>query len=109
MIARPLREDGHDVLALNETAELAALSDREVLSLAAREGRILVTFDVRHFVPLIRAWAETGQDHAGCVIAYGIDHSEFGLILRRLRELFGRRSRQEDWRGVTEVLTRGRD
>jgi uncharacterized protein YbjT (DUF2867 family) len=105
-IARELRADGHDVLALNEGAELAALSDPDVLGLAAREGRILVTFNARHFVPLVRVWAEGRREHAGCVIVYGIDHGEFGLILDKLRALFSRRRRQEDWMGLTDVLTR---
>jgi hypothetical protein len=106
-IARALKGDGHDVLALNESAELASLSDADVLSLATREGRIVITFNVRHFVPLVRAWAEARREHAGCVIGYGSDHSEFGLILRRPRELFELRPRQEDWVGLTDVLTRG--
>ena len=37
--------DGHDVLALDEDAELGALADADVLVLAAADRRILVTFD----------------------------------------------------------------
>jgi hypothetical protein len=95
------------VLAINEDAQLGALADPEVLALAAREGRILVTFNHRDFAPLARAWAEAGRDHAGCVIAYGIRHHEFGLILQRLRELLETRANQDDWRGITLPLTRG--
>jgi predicted nuclease of predicted toxin-antitoxin system len=40
---RRLREEGHDVLSAAET--LLGSRDEEVLSLAAREARILLTFD----------------------------------------------------------------
>ncbi len=38
-----LRRDGHDVLAVSETAPQT--SDEEILLLAEKEGRILLTFD----------------------------------------------------------------
>jgi predicted nuclease of predicted toxin-antitoxin system len=40
---RRLREAGHDILSIAETAP--GLKDEEVLSQAAREARILLTFD----------------------------------------------------------------
>jgi hypothetical protein len=95
------------VLAINEDEQVGALSDPEVLALAAREGRVLVTFNHRDFAPLAREWAEAGRDHAGCVIANGIRHHEFGLILERLRSLFAMRASQDDWRSITPPLTRG--
>ncbi len=107
-IARSLRNDGHDVLALSEDAELGALDDPDVLELAASEGRMLVTFNQRHFAPLLRQWAEAGRAHAGCVLVYGIDHGEFDLILRGLRQLFAERPGQEDWTGLCDALTRSR-
>ena len=106
-IARALREDGHDVLALNENAGLGALPDPDVLALAASEARLLATFNHRDFAPLLREWAEAGRAHAGCVLVYGLDHSEFGLILRGLRHLLENRPRQEDWSDIVVALTRG--
>ena len=103
-----LRAQGHDVLALDEDARLAALSDREVLGLAAAEQRILITFDQRHFVPLLRHWAEAGLTHGGCIIVYGLDHREFGSILRGIGRILDERPRQEDWIGLADVLTRQR-
>jgi hypothetical protein len=97
------------VLAINEDTELAALPDPAVLSLAAREGRMLITFNHRDFAPLVRDWAEARHDHAGCVIVYGIDHSEFGLLLMRLRTLLESRPIQNEWPSLTLPLTRGID
>lgn len=103
-----LRADGHDVLALDEDADLGALADVDVLALAAAERRLLVTFDARHFPPLLREWAEAGRTHHGCIVAYGLDHAEFGLILRGIRRLLDERPRPEDRLDLTEVLTRRR-
>ncbi len=94
------------MIAINEDEQTAALPDPEVLALAARDHRILVTFNHRDFVPLVRDWAAAGREHGGCVIVYGIDHSEFGLIVQRLRELLVSRPHQPSWRGLTLPLTR---
>ncbi len=107
-IARALRAEGHDVLALNEDAELGELADPDVLALAASQERILVTFNHRHFAPLLREWAEAGRTHAGCIIVCWLGHSEFALILPGLRRLFHERPRQKDWVELTDALTRGR-
>jgi hypothetical protein len=107
-IGNALRADGHDVLALDEDVDLGALPDPDVLALAAAERRLLVTFDRRHFPPLLRQWAEAGQMHHGCIIVYGLDPAEFGLILRGIRRLLDERPRQEDWVDLADALTRQR-
>ncbi len=107
-IGAALRADGHDVLALDEDDELGALADRDVLALAAAGLRILVTFDARHFAPLLRQWAEAGATHHGCIIVYGLDHAEFGPILRGIRRLLDERPRQENWVDLVEALIRER-
>lgn len=107
-IGDALRAEGHDVLALDEDAELGALPDTDVLALAAADRRILVTFNHRHFAPLLRQWAEAGQTHHGCVLVYGLDHTEFALLLRGITRLFDERPRQEAWIGLADALTRRR-
>ncbi|MCP9486167.1 MAG: DUF5615 family PIN-like protein [Gaiellaceae bacterium MAG52_C11] len=107
-IGDALRAEGHDVLALDEDAELGALPDADVLALAAADRRILVTFNHRHFAPLLRQWAEAGQTHHGCVLVYGLDHSDFALILHGIRRLFDDRPRPEKWVDLADALTRQR-
>ena len=97
MIAERLRGRGHDVLALDEHRELDGLSDADVLELAAQEGRILVTFNVRDFAPILRQWAEEQRSHAGCLLLVGIAQNEFALILQRIRTVLEERSEQQDW------------
>ena len=103
-----LRAEGHDVLALGEEGELGSLADADVLALAASQRRILVTFNHRHFAPLLREWAEAGRTHAGCLLVYGLDHGEHALILRGIRRLLEARPKQEDWVDLADALTRRR-
>ena len=102
-IGRPLQRRGHDVLALDREPELAALDDEQVLTLAAADSRIVITHDVKDFAPLLRAWAERGTSHAGCILVT-LGHAETGRILRRLEALLGRVGDQRDWVDRAEFL-----
>ena len=103
-IASPLIDDGHDVLALNEQADLEGLADPEVLVQAAAEGRILITRNGRDVAPLMRDWAEAGRSHAGCVLVWTLQHDDFGPILEGLRRLFSERPEPAAWRDVVVAL-----
>jgi Domain of unknown function (DUF5615) len=97
VIAERLRRRGHDVFALDEHRELDGLPDADVLALAARDRRILVTFNVRDFAPILRQWAEAQRSHAGCLLLVGIGQHEFGVILDRISAVVAKRPGQRDW------------
>lgn len=103
-LGRPLRDDGHDVVALSERLELEGLADPEVLALAAAEGRILVTRNSRDFAPLLRDWAEAGRSHAGCILIWTLRHDEFGPILQGLRHLLDGRPDRSAWVDLAVAL-----
>jgi hypothetical protein len=105
-IATALRERGHDVRAADEERALDGLADEELLSIAAGEGRIFVTFDVKDFPVIARRWAEAGRAHAGCAIVVGIDHGEFGAILDTIAHELSARPRQAEWVELTLFLAR---
>ncbi len=105
-IARTLRGNDHDVRAADEERELDGLTDEELLSLAATEERIFVTFDVKDFPVIARRWAEAGRAHAGCAIVVGIDHGEFGTILDTIARELVARPQQTDWTNLTVFLAR---
>jgi hypothetical protein len=107
-IGRCLRDAGHDVRAIAEEAPLVGLDDPDVLALAARDDRILVTFNHRDFAPLLREWAESGRHHGGCILVFGIGHGAIGLILRGLDRVLQERHEQSAWRDITEAVTRAR-
>jgi predicted nuclease of predicted toxin-antitoxin system len=66
-IAAALRAAGHDAVTVSERG-LKGLGDEPLLALAASEERALLTNNARDFLPLIRRWAESGQDHCGLLL-----------------------------------------
>ncbi len=107
-VASALRECGHDVRAADEERALDGFTDEELLSIAAAEERIFVTFDVKDFPVIARRWAEARRVHAGCAIVVGIDHGEFGAILDALARELATRPRPAAWTDLTVFLARSR-
>ena len=105
-IARALRESGHDVRAADEERELDGAADEELLSLASAEERIFVTFDVKDFPVIVRRWAESGREHAGCAIVVGIAQGEFGAVLNAVGRQLEARPKQDDWNNHTLFVAR---
>ncbi len=97
VVGRHLREQGHDVLALDEHRGLEGLDDPNVLELAAQEGRILLTHNVRDFPDILREWADEGREHAGCIILVGIQLGQFGQLIRSIEAALASASNQKDW------------
>jgi hypothetical protein len=53
VMAKQLRERGHDVVAVADDPQLRAITDPELLRWAIEHGRRIVTENVRDFRPLI--------------------------------------------------------
>ena len=102
-IAAKLRKNGHDVLALAEDATFEGLPDPQVLELAASEQRVLITRNSRDFAPLARQWAEAGRPHAGIILIWTLDHSQFGEIVAGVERVLGQWT-QEQWRDLVVAL-----
>jgi hypothetical protein len=66
-IAAELRESGHDVASVHDPGQVAGASDPDVLAAAQREGRALVTENVRDFRPVEVRLLADGAHHAGLV------------------------------------------
>jgi hypothetical protein len=66
-IAQQLRAAGHDAESVSERG-LKGLDDEPLLELCDRESRVLMTNNVRDFMPLARDWAAAGRDHAGLIL-----------------------------------------
>jgi Domain of unknown function (DUF5615) len=101
-----LERNGHDVRALDQELALEGLDDDEVLALATSEQRILVTHNVADFPRILREWAAAQRAHAGVILVYGIDHSEFGLISRGIERWLQLRPEQRDWTDFPAILDR---
>jgi uncharacterized protein DUF5615 len=107
-VGRPLRDRGHDLRAADGERELDGWEDERLLELAAAERRIMVTFNVGDFARIAGEWAAGERHHAGCLLIVGIDHGEFGLILRVIEAALSNRPDQDAWRDYTAWGTRKR-
>jgi len=105
-IGRRLEQKGHDVRALDQEPALEGLDDDEVLALATTERRILVTHNVADFPRIVRDWAAAQRAHAGVILVYGIDHSEFALIAHGIERCLQLRADQADWTDFPAILDR---
>lgn len=92
--------------AADEERDLDGVPDEDLLALATAEPRVLVTFNVADFPRIVRSWAEAGRPHTGCAIVVGIDHSEFGTILRVLKRVLDDRPGFDQWVDYTCFVAR---
>jgi uncharacterized protein with PIN domain len=68
-LARLLRIAGVDAISTHESDALG-LSDEEQLARATSQGRALLSFNFRHFVPISREWSTAGRRHSGILVSY---------------------------------------
>jgi len=87
-------------MALAEETALEGLDDPEVLTLAASQERILVTRNSRDFAPILREWAESGRHHAGCILIWSLDHSQFTEIVAGVQHLLAQWPDPDAWREI---------
>lgn len=86
--AQALRESGHGVTHLSDLG-LGRLSDREILELASREDRVVLTFDL-DFADLLAAGL---QQHPSVVI-FRLRTQTPAAVTTRLLALVGERTRE---------------
>jgi hypothetical protein len=103
-VAEPLRGLGHDVLALQEEADLMTSSDDFVLRIARDQERILVTCNARHFDPIARDWADVGRTHAGILLLWTLRTHEHATIVDAVAQLLSERPDESAWRDVVLAI-----
>ncbi len=67
-IAMLLRKVGYDVDAVADREDLVGRSDRIILEVACREGRAVVTNNIKDFRPLAAEYLAQGRVHAGLIL-----------------------------------------
>jgi uncharacterized protein DUF5615 len=78
-----LRAAGFDAISVPEAGRLSH-SDESHLEWAARNGRVMVSFNVRDVAALHAAWLRAGRSHAGVVVS---KRRPLGDFIRRLIRL----------------------
>jgi len=99
-LAEGLRTRGVDVMTTQEAGNYS-LDDIGQLNFAAKEGRVLLSFNKRHFAKIHYVWMEKGRPHAGIILS---DQLTVGIIIRRLMRLYFSLSR-EDMQNRLEYLS----
>ena len=80
-VVEELRRLGHDVLTIQETGQAGqAISDEGVLASACMEGRMLLTFNRKHFIRL----HQQQHDHCG-IVACTVD-ADFIRLAHRIHQ-----------------------
>ena len=109
-IAQQLRDAGYDVTAVKRDPTLEQLADEPLLGAAVRQGRALLTNNVRHFAPLATQWAARGDVHLGLVFtsdeSMPRSRDTIGLYVEKLRHLLDMNPDDEALRNRIEWLTR---
>jgi hypothetical protein len=109
-LAGALRERGADAEAVDERSPLRGLADEELLVVAAREGRALVSENVSDFMRLYGEWGAAGRRHAGIVIAlssrFSRTPSGYEVLLDSLVELCDQRPGDEALADAVHFLVR---
>ena len=77
-----LRSQGLDVVSASE-AGMSGREDPDQLALAASQGRVLVTFNIRHFRVIHARWMAEGRSHAGIVLG----HQQRWVVREHIRKL----------------------
>ena len=69
VVAEQLRSRGHDVVSVNEPSYrwLAGRTDVEIYTAAVAEDRVIVTEDVKDFMPLEAAGVVAGKPRPGII------------------------------------------
>jgi predicted nuclease of predicted toxin-antitoxin system len=107
-IVEQLEARGHDVASVVADRALMSLPDEAVLAEATRLGRVLVTLNVKDFLPLDARWRAGGRAHAGIVListrTFPQDRSFVGAVVTALDKLLG----EPDSVGPEQVVFLGR-
>ena len=82
-LAKLLREQGFDVIHVTEVA-LVATSDEKIMQYAVGEHRAVMTFNIKHYVPLAIQYFEDGKEHYGIVVSKELSQGE---LQRRVTKL----------------------
>ena len=82
-LCEALAQRGYDVIHLNDTGQ-RGIDDEPLLVFATAQGRAVLTYNIRHFVPLVRLWYEAGREHAGVILSVQLPPGE---LLRQIERL----------------------
>ncbi|ODS30439.1 MAG: hypothetical protein SCARUB_04458 [Candidatus Scalindua rubra] len=91
LLAKVLRERGHDVLTVHEAGK-RTLNDRKQLEFAISQGRTFFTHNIKHFVRFSQEYSKSSKNHFGIIVS---DHLPFKELLKRTLRMLERHSKED--------------
>jgi len=82
-LAKLLREQGFDVVHVNEV-DMVATADDRIMKYAVDEHRAVLTFNIKDFVPLAVQYYEDGKEHYGVVLSKELSRGELQKRVTKL-------------------------
>lgn len=95
-LVRILSERGHDVVAAGLVDELKQLDDPILFAIAQEQRRVVITHNVHDFPDILRAWAEAGRSHSGCILSF-VPTNAYGEMIERFDRWFQQFPSPDDW------------
>ena len=97
-LAVALRSRGYDAVSAHEV-EMRGKTDKEQLSFASMNDRVILTRNIKHFVALQRDYYKHGLSHKGILVT---DYLPFKELIRRLTRFLNNKKQNEmrdclDW------------
>jgi hypothetical protein len=84
-LATLLRKQGFDVTHATEVG-LAETPDDRIMDYAASKRMAIVTFNIKHYVPLTIQYFDDGKDHYGVVVSKELSRGELQRRVTNLLE-----------------------
>lgn len=93
-------EPGIDVISVHtwESGMYVGAGDAAILVEAYRQGRTLVTRDLRTILPVLKDWAESGVSHGDVILVdhHAIPEGNTGALIKALRDVWSEEG-DSDW------------
>ena len=110
LLAEVLRDRGLDCISTHESGNRGR-ADLDQLVFATRQGRAILTFNVKDFVRLAQEFDASGKSHKGIIVS---DQPSFRELLRRILVLLHRYANKDltdkllwlqDYKNLNQPLT----
>lgn len=85
-LAATLRQRGFNVVSTIEAGN-RTLDDRSQFAYAIAQGRVLLTFNVRDFVPLAQGFYAEGREFPGLIVSPHLQGHRFDYLLKLVLNL----------------------
>jgi hypothetical protein len=95
-LVRILTGHGYDLVAAGFVEELRQLDDPILFAVAQERRRLTLTHNSHDFPDILRAWADAGRRHHGCIIST-LATNAYSEMEQRLDRWLQLHPSQDDW------------